>query len=376
MSLGDTGSVGQLQRRRASARRSARSVAAGVTYVAAAGNSTVDASTFIPAAFPEVIAVSALTDLDGEPGGHGGCWLVLHLLRRHARRVQQLRRRRRRDRARAPRSTPTGPAAATQTEDGHEHGRAARRRRGGARPGGQPDASRRPTSRQLLKATGECPNGAARRRRRRRLRRARASGANDPDGIAEPLVNALRRGPGRRSLATTGPTVQITNPTDGSTVVRRRDRDRDRDRRHRRRQGRLLRQRRRSPSTDSERVERLVDAPGTRARSRPAVHAQGHRDRHGRPQTATDHGHGPGRRERPGRLGRHATAPTATSWPAGTARARSRQPAGRRDVHGLEQGVALQLGGADDRRARASRARTRPSAGRRPGTTRTRSGSG
>ena len=35
------------------------SVAAGVTYVAAAGNSTVDTSTFIPAAFPEVIAVSA-----------------------------------------------------------------------------------------------------------------------------------------------------------------------------------------------------------------------------------------------------------------------------------------------------------------------------
>ena len=52
-----------------------RAHAAGITFVAAAGNSTVDASTFIPAAFPEVIAVSALTDLDGEPGGQGGCWL-------------------------------------------------------------------------------------------------------------------------------------------------------------------------------------------------------------------------------------------------------------------------------------------------------------
>jgi subtilisin family serine protease len=45
------------------------SVAAGVTYVVAAGNASVDASTVIPGSYDEVIAVSALTDLDGQPGG-------------------------------------------------------------------------------------------------------------------------------------------------------------------------------------------------------------------------------------------------------------------------------------------------------------------
>lgn len=43
----------------------------GVTYVVAAGNSSKDASTFVPAAYGEVIAVSALDDTDGKPGGLG-----------------------------------------------------------------------------------------------------------------------------------------------------------------------------------------------------------------------------------------------------------------------------------------------------------------
>jgi hypothetical protein len=70
MSLGDVGTIGSCDDgfvREAIC----TSVAAGITYVAAAGNSTVDTSTFIPAAMPEVIAVSALTDLDGKPGGLG-----------------------------------------------------------------------------------------------------------------------------------------------------------------------------------------------------------------------------------------------------------------------------------------------------------------
>lgn len=45
------------------------SVAAGVTYVVAAGNETADASTSTPAAYDEVITVSALADFDGQPGG-------------------------------------------------------------------------------------------------------------------------------------------------------------------------------------------------------------------------------------------------------------------------------------------------------------------
>ena len=45
------------------------SVAAGVTYTAAAGNQAKDASSVIPASFPEVIAVSAIVDTDGKCGG-------------------------------------------------------------------------------------------------------------------------------------------------------------------------------------------------------------------------------------------------------------------------------------------------------------------
>ena len=48
------------------------SVAAGVTYVVAAGNRFSDASAFVPAAYDEVITVSALADSDGAPGGGSG----------------------------------------------------------------------------------------------------------------------------------------------------------------------------------------------------------------------------------------------------------------------------------------------------------------
>jgi subtilisin family serine protease len=47
------------------------SVAAGVTYVAAAGNFRSDANRYAPATFREVITVSALADYDGLPGGLG-----------------------------------------------------------------------------------------------------------------------------------------------------------------------------------------------------------------------------------------------------------------------------------------------------------------
>ncbi len=45
------------------------SVAAGVTYVVAAGNSSDDAANHLPAAYDMVITVSALADFNGEPGG-------------------------------------------------------------------------------------------------------------------------------------------------------------------------------------------------------------------------------------------------------------------------------------------------------------------
>jgi subtilisin len=49
----------------------ANSVASGVTYVVAAGNSGADASSFTPANHRDVICVSALADSDGQPGHLG-----------------------------------------------------------------------------------------------------------------------------------------------------------------------------------------------------------------------------------------------------------------------------------------------------------------
>jgi Subtilase family len=47
------------------------SVAAGVTYVVAAGNSGADEQNFVPASYPEVITVTAMGDSDGLSGGRG-----------------------------------------------------------------------------------------------------------------------------------------------------------------------------------------------------------------------------------------------------------------------------------------------------------------
>jgi subtilisin len=48
-----------------------RSIGAGVVYTAAAGNTATDLSYEVPAAFPEVLTVTAVSDSDGAPGGTG-----------------------------------------------------------------------------------------------------------------------------------------------------------------------------------------------------------------------------------------------------------------------------------------------------------------
>jgi subtilisin len=45
------------------------SVAAGVTYAVSAGNQHINAATRVPAAYDEVMTISALADFDGKPGG-------------------------------------------------------------------------------------------------------------------------------------------------------------------------------------------------------------------------------------------------------------------------------------------------------------------
>ncbi|MEA3075386.1 MAG: in [Actinomycetota bacterium] len=48
-----------------------RSVAAGVTYVVAAGNESTNLAASVPAAYDEVLAVTAVADFNGRPGGGG-----------------------------------------------------------------------------------------------------------------------------------------------------------------------------------------------------------------------------------------------------------------------------------------------------------------
>ena len=72
MSLGGSGSDdGNCGNSNADAMHKAicKSVAAGVTYVVAAGNSNVNFSGFVPAAYNEVLTVTAAADYNGQPGG-------------------------------------------------------------------------------------------------------------------------------------------------------------------------------------------------------------------------------------------------------------------------------------------------------------------
>jgi hypothetical protein len=74
MSLGDENRPGEVDCTSSPLHEAVCNLTAeGVTVVAAAGNSAEDAASFVPAAFPEVIAVSAFTDFDGTAGGAAGC---------------------------------------------------------------------------------------------------------------------------------------------------------------------------------------------------------------------------------------------------------------------------------------------------------------
>jgi subtilisin family serine protease len=71
MSLGGTGSAGADCNSSPLRKAICNSVNAGVTYVVAAGNEADDVKNHVPAAFPEVIAVSALADSNGRACADG-----------------------------------------------------------------------------------------------------------------------------------------------------------------------------------------------------------------------------------------------------------------------------------------------------------------
>ncbi len=71
MSLGGAGSDGGDCSTTTEALQKAicNSMAAGVTYVVAAGNSASDFASFVPAAYDQVLTVTAMADFNGQPGG-------------------------------------------------------------------------------------------------------------------------------------------------------------------------------------------------------------------------------------------------------------------------------------------------------------------
>ncbi|HET7494407.1 MAG TPA: S8 family serine peptidase, partial [Candidatus Limnocylindrales bacterium] len=215
MSLGDTGAIGDCSD---GGLREAicRSVGAGVVYVAAAGNSFTDASTFIPAAFPEVITVSAMTDFDGEPGGTAGCRFIFELLGQYCD-----------DQMAAFSNTGsvidvTAPGVqvySTWTGGGYQNSSgtsmAAPHVAGVAALVRAANRSLTPAQvESLIKGTGEYPDGTT----AESGCGSSAQWGGDPDGIAEPLVNALRAAQGATGSGTSSlPTVTLT-PADGSQV--------------------------------------------------------------------------------------------------------------------------------------------------------------
>jgi len=171
-----------------------RASAANITLVAGAGNSGVNASNFVPGAFPEVIGVSALADFDGNPGGLAGCGFVPDLFfnecddtfaffSNYGASVDVI----------APGvmiysawagggyKTSSGTSMATPHVAGVVALMAA------------VDASLTPARAiEVLRETGECPNGAAADADGTAGCAGQGTWRDDPDGIPEPMPHALR----------------------------------------------------------------------------------------------------------------------------------------------------------------------------------------
>lgn len=204
--------------------------AAGVTVVAAAGNDGSDAANFYPAAFPEVIAVSAFTDFDGvrTPGEPFCAWEdtagwecdeTLADFSNYGTVIDVA--------APGVRILSTDVGGGTSIKSGtsmaspHVAGVAALML--GANPTLSPTDVRR-----ILMATGECPDGA----------QADASGTcaghgtwqvgslfgtfADPDGTPEPLVNALRAAQASGTATPPPPpsTVHLSSLTSSASSTR------------------------------------------------------------------------------------------------------------------------------------------------------------
>jgi subtilisin family serine protease len=168
--------------------------AAGIILVAGAGNSAVNAGTFVPAAYPEVISVSALADFDGERGGLAGCGFVSDLFAsecddtfaffsNYGASVDVI--------APGVRIYSSYAGGTWRTSSGtsmatpHVAGIAALM--AAAAPGLTPDDALA-----ALVASGECPNGQAADADAVGGCAGQGAWAGDPDGTPEPMAHALR----------------------------------------------------------------------------------------------------------------------------------------------------------------------------------------
>jgi subtilisin len=214
MSLGEEGAVGSCADGGLH-QAICQSVAAGVTYVVAAGNSSIDAAGFVPASYPEVITVSAMVDLDGEPGGAAGCYFFIYcddefaFFSDYGSVVDVI--------APGVQVYSTWKNGGYHTSDGtsmaapHVAGVAALVK--SANPALGPAAIQA-----ILVGRGECPDGTGVEAGSDPQDCAgQGTWAGDPDGNAEPFVNALRAASAATSFDPF-PSVSITSPSAGANV--------------------------------------------------------------------------------------------------------------------------------------------------------------